>query len=160
METWHDFFVAVAGAAAALTGLIFVGVSLSLNRILAIPRLPGRASEALILLTTVLVVSALCLVPEHSPKLMGIEFLCIGIIVWYITFKQDLAILRETEKEYKKHYRLNILLTQLSTLPYIIAGIITLCNGYNGVYFLVSGLMMSFIKSVLDGWVLLVEIHR
>ncbi len=47
MEPWHDFFVAVAGASAALTGLIFVGVSLSLTRMLAIPRLADRASQAI-----------------------------------------------------------------------------------------------------------------
>jgi hypothetical protein len=33
MNEWHDFLVAAADAAAALTGLIFVGVSINLNRI-------------------------------------------------------------------------------------------------------------------------------
>ncbi len=28
-EQWHDMFVAIAGAAAALTGLIFVAVSIN-----------------------------------------------------------------------------------------------------------------------------------
>ncbi|HEX2746304.1 MAG TPA: hypothetical protein VHN16_18150 [Streptosporangiaceae bacterium] len=33
-ETWHDFFIAAAGAAAALSGLIFVAVSINLRDIL------------------------------------------------------------------------------------------------------------------------------
>jgi hypothetical protein len=32
-ESWHDLFVASAGAAAALTGLIFVAVSINLAKI-------------------------------------------------------------------------------------------------------------------------------
>ena len=31
---WHDFFVAEAGASAALTGLIFVGLSINLDRLI------------------------------------------------------------------------------------------------------------------------------
>jgi hypothetical protein len=43
MNEWHDFFIACAGASAALMGLIFVGVSINLTRILSFPTLPGRA---------------------------------------------------------------------------------------------------------------------
>ena len=63
MEGWNDFFVVTGGAAAALTGLIFVGVSISLNKILSIPGLPNRAFLSILLLLTILVFSALLLVP-------------------------------------------------------------------------------------------------
>jgi hypothetical protein len=33
-EQWHDMFVAMAGAAAALTGLLFVAVSVNLEQVL------------------------------------------------------------------------------------------------------------------------------
>ena len=50
MGDWHDFFVTAAQAAAALAGLIFVGVSINLEMIMANPRygLAGRALEALV----------------------------------------------------------------------------------------------------------------
>ncbi len=39
---WHDFFVAQVGAAAALTGLLFVALSLNITRILQYAWLPAR----------------------------------------------------------------------------------------------------------------------
>jgi hypothetical protein len=52
MDQWHDFFLAQAGAAGVLTGLVFVAVSINLQQILSDESgsgLPGRAAEALIL---------------------------------------------------------------------------------------------------------------
>lgn len=43
-EAWHDFFTAVTAAAAAVTGLLFVALSINLAAILKEPRLPGRAA--------------------------------------------------------------------------------------------------------------------
>jgi modulator of FtsH protease len=65
MEEWNDLYVAVAGAAAALTGLIFVGVSISLTKILSYPTLPNRALVSLILLLSILTFSILLLIPER-----------------------------------------------------------------------------------------------
>jgi hypothetical protein len=158
METWHDFFVAVAGAAAALTGLIFVGVSLSLSKIIN-TKLPDRASEALILLMAVLIVSCLCLAPQSS-TLLGTEILVLGTLAWFILLRLDLSILHATDKEYKRHYMRMILLTQLATLSYVISGIVTLVCGEEGAYWLIPAVVLSFGKAVLDAWVILVEIHR
>jgi hypothetical protein len=43
---WSEFFVAQAGAAAVLAGLVFVGVSINLDKIIGIPSLPSRVLEA------------------------------------------------------------------------------------------------------------------
>jgi hypothetical protein len=158
--SWNDFFVAILGAAAALTGLIFVGVSISLSRILSIPKLSSRAAESIILLVNVVVISALCLVPEQPLFYLAIEFLGIGTVIWIITFTLDLKMLLNADKAFKKHYRQNMLFTQLAILPYIVSGIVTLVQGSNGIYWLIPGIIFSFIKSVIDAWVLLVEINR
>lgn len=160
MEAWHDFFVAVAGAAAALTGLIFVGVSLSLTKLLTIPRLLDRASSALILLLTLLIISCFGLVPNQASILLGLEILSIGVVIWIIMFRLDQSILKATQKEYRKQYKRMIVFTQVAILPYLISGIVTLCTGYSGIYWLIPAIVFSFSKAVLDAWVLLVEIHR
>jgi hypothetical protein len=55
MTGWDNFFLRSLGASAALTGLIFVGVSINHTRIMASPYLPNRALEALLALVSVLV---------------------------------------------------------------------------------------------------------
>ncbi len=160
MEIWKDFFVAMTGASAALTGLIFVGISISLQRILEIKTLPGRAGLALGLLMIVLIVSTLCLVPQVSINIIGVEILCCGIAAWGISLRVDLRILGDTKPEYKRLYFQNLFFTQLATLPYIVCGIWIIGAGASGVYWLIPAFLFSFMKAVLDAWVLLIEIHR
>ncbi len=82
MNEWSDLLVATAGAAAALTGLLFVGVSISLTKILSLPTLPIRALISLTLLLTILIQSILLLVPQQSSYLIGVEVLVPGFIAW------------------------------------------------------------------------------
>jgi hypothetical protein len=63
VDEWHAFFLAAAGAAAGLAGLVFVGVSINLEMIMADPTygLANRALEALILSMAVLIATCLLL---------------------------------------------------------------------------------------------------
>ncbi|HVU13687.1 MAG TPA: hypothetical protein VHD90_20545, partial [Phototrophicaceae bacterium] len=62
--------------------------------------------------------------------------------------------------QYRGQFLSNMVLTQLATLPYVIAGAAVLIFGTNGLYFLPVAMLFSFIKAVLDSWVLLIEINR
>jgi hypothetical protein len=76
-ERWTDFGVGVAGASAALAGLVFVAVSINLSEILKYRNLPGRA--ALTLFVTPLIVGFLLLVPGQPGAALGTELLVAGI---------------------------------------------------------------------------------
>ena len=160
MIGWENFFIAEVGASAALLGLIFVGVSINLTRIISLPGLPNRAFLALIILLTILIMCSLLLIPGQSQTLVGIELLVVGLLVWITATRLDVIILLKKEPQYRSSYMLNMALTQSALLPYLIAGIIVLTRGAGGLYWLVPAIIISFIKAILDAWVLLVEINR
>ena len=160
MGEWKDFFVTTAGAAATLTGLIFVGVSISLAKILSIPTLPNRAFISLVLLLNILILSILFLVPHQPLNAIGVEVLAIGFMVWVTVLMMDIAILGSKQTQFKRLYALNMLFNQLSVLSYLVGGTMILTHGETGFYFIVIAMVLSFIKAVLDAWVLLVEINR
>ncbi len=165
MSDWHDFFLATAGAAAVLAGLVFVGVSINLEMIVANPiyGLTGRALEALVLLMAVLFVSTLLLVPGQGMVLAGVEVLAVGIAEWAaIVAIQLLQLrnLRSLEPTLRRHFKARVVLGQVATLPMVAAGVAVLSWGVGGLYLLVAGVMLSFLVAVEEAWVLLIEIHR
>jgi hypothetical protein len=157
---WDGFFTAQIGASAALAGLIFVGVSINMSRILALPRLPERALQAIIVLLTVLVLSSLLLVPGESTALMGAEILGVGGVAWAINTWLEVGNLEKIAKQYRRVWLQNTFLGQAALLPYIVGGVATLAFGADGVYFVVPGMMFSYVKAIVDSWVLLIEINR
>ena len=65
---WSTFFAATLGAAATLAGLLFVAVSINLDRVLLNTRLLARAGETLIGLMLSLVASAALLAPQPAAR--------------------------------------------------------------------------------------------
>ncbi|MEJ0014045.1 MAG: hypothetical protein WDN07_00050 [Actinomycetota bacterium] len=72
---WHDFFAGSVEASAALTGLLFVSISMNLKQILTFPRLPGRAAGTLGILLGALGVSTLGLAPGQSVRVFELKLL-------------------------------------------------------------------------------------
>jgi hypothetical protein len=64
LEPWHDFGLGVAGASAALAGLLVVAASINIEPILKGRGLPDRTAATLIMLATPLFVSVVLLTPD------------------------------------------------------------------------------------------------
>jgi modulator of FtsH protease len=156
LRDWNNFFVAELGAAAALTGLLFVAVSINLTRIMQFPHLPARAAEALLALISVLVVSTFALVPQQSAVALGLEIAITGVVVWTL---ETVALIR-TRKNVHQAFMVRILLNQLPGVPFVIAGGLLIAHRPAGLNWIVPGVLLSFLAGVFDAWVLLVEILR
>lgn len=81
LESWHEFYLLTGTAGLTLTGLLFVVVSLA-PRVVAEQHASGVrafASPNAVYFTTVLVVSAVALIPDLPAKFIG-AFLCFGSV--------------------------------------------------------------------------------
>jgi hypothetical protein len=156
---WHDLFVAVAGAAAALTGLIFVAVSINLKSIMESPILPARAAESLGILIVLLVISILVLTPGQSRQFVGAELTAIAVLV--LARVGVSRAYRRGSPEIPLHWiLLPAVVALLSSLPLLLAGITLLAHRGGGLYWLVPELIFGFVGAVYNAWILLVEILR
>lgn len=160
MNDWANFFIATAGASAALTGLVFVGISINLTKILSIAGLPGRALLSIILLLNTLVVSLLMLVPRQSTAALGWWLTAVSVCTWAAALTLDIRVLRRIARRYKPRYAGYFLADQVATLLFIGAGIALAAGWTGGAYVMLPAILLSIVKAVADGWVLLVEINR
>jgi hypothetical protein len=157
---WESLFLAEAGASAALAGLLFVAISINLERILQGTGLPGRAGEAMVLLVAVLVVSTLGLVPGQSPTVLGAELLGAGLVAWFILASIHVRAVRSRVGPYPAALAGRIVLAQMAVLPLLAAGVSLLVRAGGGLYWLAPGILLCLVVAVLGAWVLLIEILR
>jgi hypothetical protein len=164
MDGWANFFVAEISAAAALTGLIFVGVSINLSKVLQYSSLPNLALDAIATLISVLVLSSLVLIPGQSSQTLGIELLLLGLLSWMVAIGIQVQNWRNRETHVRAQYIWiligQIVLRQIATVPFAIAGAWLLIWGTPGIYWLVPGVLLSFIVAIMEAWILLIEINR
>jgi modulator of FtsH protease len=158
MQGWSNFFAGELGAAAALTGLLFVAVSINLARILQFPHLPTRAAETLLALLSVLVVCTFALIPGQTAGAYGIEISASGLLFWALSTRA-LIRSRKFDRQYVR-FTLRFLLNQLPALPFVVAGALLIFGRSSGVYWIVPGILFSFAAGIFGAWVLLVEIQR
>jgi modulator of FtsH protease len=160
-EGWGELFLADAGASAALAGLLFVAVSINLDRIIALRGLPGAALGAIVLLVAVLLVSTFGLVPGQPRWLLAGEVLVVGIAAWLIMTVIWIRALRAPVPGQPRFVPvLSTVVTQAATLPIVIAGVSLLLRAGGGLYWLVPGLAFCLVVAVTNAWVLLVEVVR
>jgi small-conductance mechanosensitive channel len=77
-DEWRDFFVMVGGSAAALTGLIFVALSVSVHAITKDASHRYRALDTIAGMAGVFVVCALVLMGGQDHRAVGIEWLVVA----------------------------------------------------------------------------------
>jgi hypothetical protein len=93
---WHDFYLATAGASAALLGLLFVGVSINLGTIAGAERIDLRARSALAFsnLVYVLIISLLMLIALPESHGLAIGLGAISLIGLFRAIRHLVSVMR------------------------------------------------------------------
>src|SRR5580700_1662043 len=82
LSSWQTLFSMQAGAAATLTGLVFVAASINLTKIVSTPALTVRVVESLVQFLQVFFVCSLMIVPNLSSFVLAIEILVVSFLSW------------------------------------------------------------------------------
>jgi hypothetical protein len=92
---WVEFFFTVAAAAAALTGLIVVGLSIHVDYIARSPTHRAHARATLVILTATMVIGLAGTVPQ-PPTAAGTEFVLVSLGFATVNTLNNLKTLRQT----------------------------------------------------------------
>ena len=159
LAAWDSFFVAEVGAAAALTGLLFVAVSNNLDRILQFPKLPARAAETLALLLLVVVIASLALVPQ-SVHAFGLESLAVAGGAMAVLLPVQIRHGPDSPDDPIWWFLSRVAVAQVPVTCFLLAGISLTLRAGGGLLWTVPGTLLAFTGAVYNAWVLLVEIVR
>jgi modulator of FtsH protease len=152
--------VATAGASATLAGLLFVGLSINLDKLVKLPGALMRAAASLALLTAILGLSVLLLIPDQSVRNAGIEVLGVAVVSAVIVGLLSRRSIERTDREFRGNSLALTGLRMFALVPLAASGVLMIAEHANGTDLLVPGILMTFIVTIVDAWVVLVEINR
>ena len=160
MGDWTTFFAAQVGASAALTGLVFVALSINLVRIIELPQLVHRAAEALIILVAPVLVGLAVLAPSTSRRTVGVVAFVIAAVAATLV---NLLLLRGRAHARGRpvfEFRIRVAVAELAVIPAVVGSALLIANSTSGLRAIALGAALSIVGGMVDGWVLLVEILR
>jgi hypothetical protein len=141
---WQNFYLMMGTANAAITGLVFVALSIHLREVLDHPILKPRAVLALVVLTTQIVIAAVVLTPQ-SRELMGLEIFVLNGIFLAVNLRQRAAVTLNAAA-----------LTSLAIrLAYVYASISLIVGVGGGFYILGLVLVLTLARTMASCWALL-----
>ena len=160
LEHWSEFYVATAGAAAALAGLIIVAMSVNIQRIIELPGMTSRAAVTIATLILIVISASAALIPGQPLAMLGLEILVFAGGTMAMLIQSAIVMLRAAGPKYRTPTAIKIVLTATQILLFVIGAVLLLTGAEEGVYWIAAGVLAVFIGSVANAWVLLVEILR
>ncbi|HEY1708996.1 MAG TPA: hypothetical protein VGG10_12080 [Rhizomicrobium sp.] len=160
---WHDFFAAVAGAGATLAGLLFVGLTISLEHMVKVRGYLSRAFTALFLQFEILLLGLFGLVPGQPGWVLGVEWIVagagvmIGITAFSRNFPEDE---NSTVLGSRAPRIVRFVLTRIGTLFPALAGIALFFGWRGALYLVIPAIAACIYLSIGYAWVFAVEIPR
>jgi hypothetical protein len=153
---WHDLFVMLGGASAALAGLIFVGLSIHARAVAKdrLHRLRARNLTAGILY--ILLASGLVLTPGQGNTALGIELVIGGCVIGGLFAQPPLQYWGQLDAD----LRIRMTIALLACAVSVFAGISLIVGAGGGLYVLGAAAVLGLVMNVFGAWSLLLGLSR
>ena len=157
LAPWADYFVAQAGAAGALTGLIFVALSLNFDQIISDEIWLPRGGTGLILLAQPIVYALVCLWPTRTAAPAAWTTAALAVLAALIVSR---IVLRGATSEPRSEQASRLVITLVEPAATALGAALVAAGHPAGAFVQASGALTGLAVGLVTAWVLLVEVRR
>ena len=158
LDQWHEFFMTVGGGAAALTGLVFVAMSLNLKAILQDETHRARAIGSLVGFSAAFVICALALMGDQDYQKVGFEWFVVSGISLFVYLEGYFHSRRSGGSAIGLH-PLRIATGTTLNVAQILGACLLFFGHSEGIYLAGIALVMYITFMISAAWLLLVAVH-
>jgi hypothetical protein len=153
---WLSFGEAVAAVAGALTGLLFVALSVRSDAVGASRSLSSRAAQTLVLFMTSVLIAVLLVAPQ-PPAALGSELLALAAV------SGTALLVLDRRAGHGSDQRVARIIERFSpnTVTAVlvgVAGLTLLLGAGGGLYWLIPAAVTSLLGGVVNAWLFLVRV--
>lgn len=152
---WLGFGEAIAAVAGALTGLLFVALSVRSDAVSASRTLASRAAQTLVLFMTSVLAAVLLVAPQPSAAL-GSELLAVALVsgAALLILDRRAGHADRGAIRYIERFSPNMITAALVG----VAGLTFLLKAGGGLYWLIPAVVASLLGGVVNAWLFLVKV--
>jgi hypothetical protein len=155
-EMWRDFGVTTAGLAGALTGLLFVAVSIKSDALAKSLSLRSRAAQTLVLFMTSALAAVMIVAPQPGGALGG-ELIALAAISGAALFFLDRRGGHDANSRVARYIEVASP-NAITSVLFGVAGLLLLLSAGGGLYWLVPAVVFSLTGGVVNAWLFLVRV--
>jgi hypothetical protein len=153
---WLGFGEALAAVAGALTGLLFVALSVKGNVLAESRTLSSRAAETLVLFMISVLIAVLLVAPQ-PPTALGWELLALAVVSGALLLVLDRRAGHAAHPgvaRYVERFSPNT----ITAVIVAVAGLTFLLKAGGGLYWLIPAAVASLVGGVVNAWLFLVRV--
>lgn len=155
-ERWHDLYVMLGGASAALAGLVFVGLSMHARAVAGdrLYRTRARNLTAGILYLTI--ASAFLLMPGQGVRALGIELIAGGLLIGALFAETPIRFWPRLDRD----MRVRTIVATAACLASVYGGASLVAGAGGGLYVVAWAAVVGLAMNVFGAWSVLLGLAR
>jgi hypothetical protein len=153
---WVGFGEALAAVAGALTGLLFVALSVKGDALAASLSLRSRAAQTLVLFMTSVLIAVLLVAPQPAAAI-GAELLAVAVVSGAALLVLDRRAGHGSDQDVARYIERFSPNTVTAVLVGV-AGLTLLVKAGGGLYWLIPAAVASLVGGVVNAWLFLVRV--